>query len=143
MQLLIERFLLSDRSSIGDMIVNPQDNVKHFCYTLEDRDRLSEGQEKVYGETAIPCGTYLVTLTYSKHFNKVLPLLHDVPGFEGVRIHSGNKPEDTEGCILLGEHYAEDWISNSRSAFARLYNMLVECQNLEEEVWLTIRHKEV
>ena len=49
----------------------------------------------------IPAGFYKVELTFSSKFGKILPILRHVPGFEGIRIHGGTKPEHTKGCILL------------------------------------------
>lgn len=59
-----------------------------------------------YGDKAkvkgrIPPGWYALDLTYSPKFGKELPILRYVPGFEGVRIHSGSKPEHTRGCVLV------------------------------------------
>ena len=50
----------------------------------------------------IPAGTYEVRLTYSPRFKKYLPLLMNVPGRTGIRIHTGSKPEHSKGCILVG-----------------------------------------
>lgn len=50
----------------------------------------------------IPAGTYEVRLTYSPRFKKDLPLLMDVPRRSGIRIHTGTKPEHSQGCILVG-----------------------------------------
>lgn len=72
-----------------------------FCKTLEDRVR--PPGEKVHGETAIPEGTYRVTIeAFRGDKNKMYPYLHDVPNFTGVCMHGGNKPEDSLGCILVG-----------------------------------------
>ncbi len=103
-------------------------NGELFCNALEDEDRgLRQDMDlatikakKIAGETAIPSGTYMVTLTYSPRFRKMLPLLNDVPGFSGVRIHSGNTAKDTEGCILVGQNLAKGKVLNSRDWYAKL-----------------------
>lgn len=87
------------------------------CYTLEDVVR----DIKVFGETAIPAGTYTIDITYSNHFGKDLPLLENVPNYEGVRIHSGNTAADTEGCILVGVGNGVDSVTQSRVAFDKLF----------------------
>ena len=73
-----------------------------YGYTLEDTVR-KPGQ-KVPGKTAIPAGSYKVTVTYSPHFKKLLPLINDVPEFDGVRIHGGNSAADTNGCLLVAKN---------------------------------------
>ena len=84
-----------DRNIIGDLFI---DGV-FFCHTLEDEKR-ADGV-KVYGETAIKDGIYEVKLTFSPRFKRIMPLLLDVPMFEGVRIHGGNDSSNTLGCILV------------------------------------------
>ena len=84
-----------DRNIIGDLFIDGE----FFCYTLED-ERRADGV-KVYGETAIPTGTYNVKLTKSNRFKRLMPLLLDVPLFKGIRIHGGNTSKDTLGCILV------------------------------------------
>jgi hypothetical protein len=70
------------------------------CETLEDASTTT----KIKGESCIPVGKYEVQITMSNRFKKMLPLLIDVPNFEGVRFHGGNTEADTEGCILVGMH---------------------------------------
>jgi hypothetical protein len=92
--------------------------------TLEDAVREIPGQPvsqwKVPRETAIPAGVYPVTLTVSNRFKVVLPLIGNVPGFEGVRIHAGNVIEDTEGCVLVGRTRFPKSIGESRLALQAL-----------------------
>lgn len=137
LQLVRESF--TNKSTEGKLFVNG----KFECYTLEDKDRfLEDGEnEKVYAETAIPRGIYDITLSLSNRFNKVLPLLEDVPQFTGIRIHSGNKPEDTEGCILVGKTNDRDddhWIGGSRAALANLMYQLKEADKREEQITVEV-----
>lgn len=91
------------------------------CFSLEDPIR----EIKVPNETCISAGRYEVTLTYSPHFQRILPLINDVPQFVGVRIHPGNTPSDTEGCLLVGGfRLAPDKIGGSRVAFDRFFEKL-------------------
>lgn len=91
-------------------------------FTLEDPIR----DKKIKGETAIPSGKYRVEITWSPRFGKLMPILLDVPNFTGIRIHSGNKPEDTEGCILVGLEKKKDWIGRSKEAYLKLYKKIEE-----------------
>ena len=136
MKLLLHRQTFSDKSSVGTLYVN---GLKE-CHTLEDCDRhLEEGGEKVYGETAIPRNTYKVVITYSNRFKQPMPLLVDVPGFEGIRIHPGNTDQNTEGCILVGVGIGNDRLYNSRQAYERLFNKLEAAEALGEEITIEIR----
>lgn len=84
--------------TIGDLYINGE----IIGHSLEDAVR-PDGI-KVYGETAIPDGVYEVELTHSNKFGRVLPLIKGVPGFKGIRIHGGNRPSQTLGCILVGKN---------------------------------------
>lgn len=99
-QLLIKRTDFTDTSTIGELYLDG----KFVCYTLEDKDRkLENGGKKIYGETAIPRGTYEVEITYSPKFERFLPLLINVPQFENIRLHNGRDivtEKDTHGCII-------------------------------------------
>jgi hypothetical protein len=94
-----------------------------LCNTLEDVVR-PDGK-KIDAETAIPAGEYQIIINYSERFQRPMPLLLNVPKFEGVRIHSGNTDKDTEGCILVGTKTDNpDFIEQSRMAFAKVFPMI-------------------
>lgn len=139
MKLIVAREYFTDKSTEGELFVDNEPE----CYTLEDKDReLEKGiNEKVYGETAIPRGSYKVVITYSNHFKRYLPELLDVPGFEGIRIHSGNKPDDTEGCILVGSVNTSDtdnWVGSSKTSFDKLFKKIKTALDSGEKVYITV-----
>ena len=138
MKLELKRIFRGPKYTIGKLYVDNQ----YVCDTLEDTDRglkqtdsLSSIQKKkVYGQTAIPTGTYGITLnvispkfkdrSWAKFCNGKLPRLLNVPGYDGVLIHVGNKPEDTLGCILVGYNKIKGQLINSTEAFKKLYSVL-------------------
>lgn len=130
MQLRLIRTEFYKGNTIGKLYLNGE----FECFTLEDTVRSGP---KVYGETAIPVGTYRVTLEHSPRFNRILPRLHSVPQFEGVLIHTGNKAEHTEGCILVGRSEKDTYIEESKLAFEALMTKL---QQSKDEIWLTVEN---
>lgn len=140
MIITLRRIAMKDTYTIGKLYI---DGV-YFCDTVEDKDRgLNDSMEestiksrKVYGETAIPLGTYKVEITYSPKFKKNLPLLYNVKGFEGIRIHSGNTAKDSLGCIIVGKNKKVGMVLDSRSTMTKLMKILT---NTKENIWLTIR----
>lgn len=120
--------------TIGKLYIDEE----YFCDTLEDKDRgltddmtVSEiSNIKIKKETAIPTGTYKVTITYSNRFKKNMPLINDVKGFEGIRIHSGNTDKDTEGCILVGFNKIKGNVINSRDTYNKLFSILSKSNNI-------------
>jgi hypothetical protein len=137
MKLTLDRVKLGEDFTVGKLSADG----KFVCYTLEDKVRELDGvsveQWKVFGKTAIPKGTYSVNITMSNRFKTKLPLLSDVPGFTGVRIHTGNSAKDTEGCILVGAGWdgKSGWISSSAVAFAQLLPFL---ENATDPISITI-----
>ncbi len=110
--------------TIGELSVDGE----FVCLTIEDKVRQVAGEPvsawKVPKATAIPVGEYEVQITMSSRFKRPLPLLVGVEGFEGVRIHTGNTSEDTEGCVIVGSTWdcKSDFIGGSRAAFDKLFN---------------------
>ena len=135
MKLKLVRENRSEVCTIGSLYVNGV----FECYVLEDEDRrLEEGGRKVYGKTAIPLGEYQVTVNMSNRFKRQLPLLVDVPQFDGIRIHPGNTAEDTEGCLLPGTSVGKNTVLNSRTAFDKLFKKLQDARARGEEIVIEI-----
>jgi hypothetical protein len=114
LEIKVLRTTITEKSTIGDLYIDE----KYHCHTLEDVVRARN--VKVYGETAIPSGRYEIIMNFSNKFQKIMPLILDVPQFEGVRIHKGNTAEDTLGCILVGENKCIDRIWNCSMVYNKL-----------------------
>lgn len=130
MKLKLTRKTYTKTSTIGDL----QINGKFECHVLEDPVR----PKKIKGVTAIPAGSYKVVITWSPRFKVDMPLLEDVPGFEGIRIHPGNTAEHTEGCLLVGKTKAVDSIGSSRDAYAQLFKKLKKALGSGGEIGIEI-----
>ena len=139
MDLKVIRIAKRDTYTIGKLYIDGE----YFCDTCEDRDRqldssmsIEEIREiKVYGETAIPTGTYRVAITYSMKFRKMLPELIGVKGFSGIRIHSGNASKDSLGCILVGKNTRKGQVTSSRATFDRL---MLKLNKTTDPIFITI-----
>ncbi len=137
------RFVLHRRPSdggttIGDVTLDGDP----FCYTCEDEirevPRAPVGTWKVAGQTAIPQGVYSVIITPSARFKRPLPLVVNVPGFSGIRIHPGGSARDTEGCILPGLVVTGPAIFRSREACAKWQNAIQSAIDEGQSVTLEI-----
>nr|DAP34512.1 MAG TPA: Protein of unknown function (DUF2778) [Caudoviricetes sp.] len=149
MKLVLERTFRGSAYTIGKLYVDGD----YFCDTLEDVDRglssdmpLSKiNEKKVYGETAIPTGTYKVVMnvvspkfkdrTWAKLWDGKLPRLENVPGYEGVLIHVGNKAEDTLGCILVGQNKVKGQVINSTATFDKLMDLLTQTNDITIKIY--------
>lgn len=133
LEIEIRREIYTGKSTTGRLFVNG-----HFeCYTLEDCAR--PAGVKVPGATCIPAGTYALAINQSSRFQRPMPQLLEVPGFEGVRIHPGNTNADTEGCILLGATRREDFVGGSRGAFRKLFGKLQAAEARGAEIRITVK----
>ena len=139
MEIVLNRKWKKPNYTIGVLSIDG----KFFCDTLEDTDRglkdtMDVSEIKAIKKphiTAIPTGTYQVTLNvvspkfgsrkfYKEVCNGKVPRLLNVKGFEGILIHSGNKAEDTDGCILVGQNKVVGQVINSQATFRELYKLL-------------------
>lgn len=139
MEILLERAWKRDTYTIGMVTIDGE----RFCESIEDTDRglhqdMTEkeiAKVKVYGETAIPAGVYTVKMTYSQKYKRKMPEVLNVPGYSGIRIHSGNTAEDSLGCILLGRNTKVGMVTESRKTCKEFEKML---QQAGGEAKLTI-----
>jgi len=135
-KILVERDIFGDNYTTSRVFIDG----RFFCYCLEDTDRKLEDnpEAKVYGETAIPRGTYKLLVDFSGRFQRELPRLLDVPGYSGIRIHAGNVPADTHGCLLLGTSRKDGMVVNSRIAMVKFMELLDLAYDRGERVEVTI-----
>ena len=150
MKLEVLRFSSQKDSTSGALFDVTNGDRKFMCYTLEDEKR----DEKIYGETRIPAGTYRVTLRteggfhkkYAHRFQDIhrgMLWVRDVPGFEFILIHCGNTDEHTAGCLLVGETQSSNvkegngFIGRSTQAYFDIYPSIAGALEAGEEVTIT------
>lgn len=153
MKLYLKRSFKGDTYTIGKLYIDG----RYFSNTLEDKDRglkqtmpLEEiNKLKVYGETAIPSGTYNVSMNivspafhakeyYRRFCDGKMPRLMNVPGYNGVLIHPLNTASESLGCIGVGINSQKGRIANSRKYFERLYMLLKEGASNGQKITITI-----
>lgn len=143
MKLLLKRKFKGETYTIGDLFIDGE----FFCNTIEDTVRIlpllchdtPQGvacrcKEKKYAETAIPYGTYKITMQHSPRFKRVLPCLHDVPHFLGILIHSGTTEADSAGCIIVGKNTIKGKVTESRTTSDRLNEILGKEKEIAIEI---------
>lgn len=141
MKLRLERLWPKKDYTVGRLYVDD----RLFCNTLEDRivDKNKNGvfdgdEKKVYGESAIPYGTYKIIYNWSPKFGRNLPRLLNVPHFEGILIHPGNTAADSAGCILVGKNTEVGRLTNSRYISDELNKLIDEAQRKGESITIEI-----
>ena len=142
MELTLYRSKSDALATLGHLFI---DGVP-FCVTLEDVVRedpnpaTPANEAKVYGQTAIPAGRYKVAITWSAKFGRDMVAVLDVPGFTGIRIHSGNDADDTLGCILVGKVIdGPDRIHGGSEMMPKLFSRITDALRGSESVWLNIQ----
>lgn len=144
MKLLVKRLYSADDFTIGSLFLEDEEGREFLCFTLEDEYR----EEKEYGETRIPAGTYRITLRtvggFHNRYAEKFPNMHkgmlwvrDVPGFEYILIHIGNTDEHTAGCLLVGMSAdMKGTIGKSTYAYKDIYPRISEALLDGEDVWI-------
>lgn len=130
MTLILQRTHEVDDTTFGKLYLN---DMTFLNYTLEDKVR----EVKIKHQTAIPAGIYQIIINKSERFKQLMPLLLDVPNFEGIRIHKGNLITDTSGCIIVGDKIVDSKILYSTTAYQRLYT-LIENTLKKDKVYIRI-----
>lgn len=147
MKIKLKRIALKKDYTIGKLYI---DDV-YFCDTLEDavRDlnkngKFDNGEKKIYGQTAIPYGTYEVTTnvvssrfknrTWAKPYNGKIPRLLNVQSFDGVLLHPGSSQLDTSGCILVGKNTIVGRLTDSQKTFHLLMQKIKNQKNITIEI---------
>lgn len=144
MELYLRRFYFTEKATVGRLVAPrlPVDSGRDvLCHTLEDTFR--KDGTKVPGKTCIPLGRYEVRITWSPRFKEEMPLLLNVPNFSGIRIHPGNIPEHTDGCILTGawnKARGEEMLipGTSKPAYEKVLAYLRTLEKLKEPVFLNV-----
>jgi hypothetical protein len=136
--------LQRNKSANGATISTVYVDGKLFCFACEDEVREVPGvpveKWKIKGITAIPTGRYKVIINMSYRFKKIMPLLLNVPGFDGIRIHPGNTSLDTDGCILPGMKAGRSSVSDSRRAYEKLFTVISETIKQDGDVFIEIKN---
>ena len=142
MELQLKRETFTEQSTIGTLTI---DGVFE-CFILEDRDRgLNDTltleqilKVKVYGKTAIPYGRYEIDWTMSARFKVFMPILLNVKGYAGIRIHKGNTEIDSLGCLLCGTRKITNRITESTLATKNLYAKIENAKKQGQRIYITI-----
>ena len=156
MNLYIKR-ITKNPYCIGHLYINN----KYFCDTLEppyfgttQNTPIQEIKNTKKGNTAIPIGTYNISLDYqspkfknrnwAKFCDGYLPTIMNVPAFNRILIHVGNiasqyGKSDTMGCILVGMNLERGKVLKSQETFKKLYKVLSEAKLKGENIQIIIR----
>lgn len=140
MHLVLQREPSKGEATLGEL----SEGTDPICDILEDPIREVKGQPvaswKIAGITAIPAGTYRITMENSPRFGPDTLTVNGVEGYVGVRIHGGNKAVDTEGCLLPGMRNSSNTVASSQVSLRKLKQLVRNAIMREETVWLEIRN---
>lgn len=159
MEVLVNRIFRGAEYTIGRLYIDG----KYICDTIEDRDRMLDDSmtvseiknKKVYAKTAIPTGTYRLTMWvkspkyskrkyYSDFCDGYMPRILNVKGYEGILLHGTNLPNQrgtagwTAGCIIVGYNKIKGCVINTHEAFEKIYKILKAAANKSEKITIKI-----
>ena len=157
MKVELVRIYTCSTYTIGKLYVDGE----WVCDTLEDTDRgldqsMSEAEirkRKVYRQTAIPTGTYKITMDvqspkfaqypfYRKLCKGFLPRLLKVKGFDGILMHCGSTADNSAGCILIGLNTIKGRLTNSQKTYTTFMGLhMLPAKKMKEEITITIKRK--
>lgn len=137
MKLKLHRKYCKANYTIGNLYLVENGKETWLCNTIEDKvrdlnkdgDLNDVGEGKVMHKTAIPYGTYKVTLTVSPRFKDrdwakpyggLVPLVNDVKHFSGIRIHIGEDENWSSGCLIVGLNTIKGKLTKSREVYKEL-----------------------
>lgn len=160
MKLKLYRKYPKESYTIGKLyVIDDKGNELYVCDTLEDTVRdlnkngvFDNGEKKIYGRTAIPYGTYNITMDvvspkfskydfYKSICNGKLPRLLDVPHFEGILIHCAEGYKGAEllsGCIGVGKNTIKGGLTNSKETFRLLYILMALAHARGEKITIEV-----
>lgn len=148
MEITLKRLYCKETYTIGNIDIDG----KFLCNSIEDKvrdynkdgDLDDNGEEKIYGKTAIPYGKYKIIVTMSPKFGRFMPLLLDVKHFSGIRIHGVKKgyiatAKNTEGCIIPGINTVKGGLSQSNEYENKITELIQKSYDKGEPVYITIK----
>ena len=163
LNLILKRSYRGENYSIGHLYKKKDDgSLEYICDTIEDKDRgLNDSMsvaaikfKKIFSKTAIPTGTYEVTLNvkspkysnfskygWAREYNGYLPRLLNVKGYDGILMHVGNTEKDSSGCLIVGYNKVKGKVINSTLAFRKLmHEYLLPAKKKNEKIQITIEY---
>ena len=149
MKLKIERCELTEKYTLGKLYVYDliKDDWIYIADTIEDKvvdinknGVFDNGEEKIYGETAIPYGKYKILMdvkspkfanrVWGKKYNGIVPRLDKVSDFSGVLIHPLNNAKQSLGCIGVGKYIGNGVLVQSMATYYSIMdNWLIPAYN--------------
>lgn len=159
MKLRLRRIALKEKYTIGKLEVWKNNEWTYLCDTVEDKVRdlnkngvFDNGEKKVPNETAIPYGTYKITMNvtspkfsnytkypYARKYHACMPRLLNVNSFDGILIHPGSSAASSSGCIIVGKNKIVGKVVDSQQVWLSLMdNYFMPAKKTGESITIEI-----